>query len=191
MSKIPILSVIIPVYNAELTLEQCVNSIKEQSFSDYEVILIDDGSKDKSGELCDIYAGEDKRFKVIHTENHGVSTARNSGLEIVAGKYVMFVDSDDSIYGDFFEQYVRYIEENQKDVVIGGLVRKEKNQINLKKMSNSGEKSNEIWEQICISPEMYGYIAGKIFRLEIIKENNIRFNTKMYAQEDLDFNLSV
>lgn len=93
----PIISIIIPIFNREKTLHRCIKSVIDQDFSDYECILVDDGSTDKSDEICDKYAREDKRFKVIHKPNGGVSTARNAGLEKVLGEWVFFLDSDDYI----------------------------------------------------------------------------------------------
>ena len=91
------LSIIIPVYNAEKTLDRCINSIFDQEFEAYEVILVDDGSKDASPALCDSYAASDHRFVVRHQVNSGVSASRNAGLDMARGEYVMFVDSDDAL----------------------------------------------------------------------------------------------
>lgn len=93
----PYISVIIPVYNAEATLKKCVDSVLMQQYADFEVILVDDGSKDGSFQICEEYAREDSRVTVIHKENGGVSSARNRGLEIAKGNWVTFVDSDDYI----------------------------------------------------------------------------------------------
>ena len=91
------LSIIIPVYNAEKTLDRCLNSILDQEFDSFEVILVDDGSKDASASICDRYAVSDSRFVVKHQSNSGVSTSRNAGLDMARGEYVMFVDSDDAL----------------------------------------------------------------------------------------------
>ena len=100
-STSPLISVIIPVYNAENTLVKCVESVLKQDVSDFELILVDDGSKDSSGDICDRYAAKDCRVKVIHKKNGGVSSARNRGLDIARGEWITFVDSDDSI-GEYF-----------------------------------------------------------------------------------------
>lgn len=91
----PTLSIIVPVYNSEKYLCNCLDSITEQSFRDFELILIDDGSADSSGTICDNYAMNDGRIKVIHKENGGASSARNCGIQSASGKYISFVDSDD------------------------------------------------------------------------------------------------
>ena len=91
------LSIVIPVYGVESTLDRCLKSVVEQSFADYEVILVDDGSTDRSPQLCDEWAGKDPRIKVVHQQNGGLSTARNTGIELAQGEYITFIDSDDYI----------------------------------------------------------------------------------------------
>ena len=97
------ISIIVPVYNVDQYLENCIESILNQTFKDYELILIDDGSTDKSGEICDKYEKKDNRIKVIHKYNGGLSSARNAGLDLACGKYIGFVDSDDSIHPEMYE----------------------------------------------------------------------------------------
>ena len=97
-----IISIIVPVYNAEKTIRQCVDSILNQEYKYLELILVDDGSKDGSPAICDEYAGKDKRVKVFHKENGGVSSARNLGLNHAQGGWITFVDSDDYIDPDYF-----------------------------------------------------------------------------------------
>lgn len=91
----PLISVIIPIYNTERLLPKCIESVLAQTLSDIEIILIDDGSTDESGKICDSYACKDKRIHVTHIPNHGVSHARNKGIELSQGKYIHFMDSDD------------------------------------------------------------------------------------------------
>ena len=88
-------SIIIPVYNSEKYLKACVNSVLQQSYKDIEVILVDDGSKDRSPQICDTYAGQDKRIRTIHKKNGGTADARNAGLEVATGDYITFIDNDD------------------------------------------------------------------------------------------------
>ena len=97
MSK-PLLSIIVPVYNVEKYIERCIKSILNQSFTNFELILVDDGSPDNCGKICDEYKKKDSRIKVIHKKNGGLSDARNAGLNIATGKYIGFVDSDDIIH---------------------------------------------------------------------------------------------
>ncbi len=108
-----LISIIIPVYNAEYWLEECLNSVINQTYANLEIILVDDGSSDNSGRICDEYATKDKRIKVIHTENRGVSSARNTGLDLAQGDYVSFIDSDDFVDKDYiFAMHQKSIETN-------------------------------------------------------------------------------
>lgn len=113
MEKI-ILSVIIPVYNVEKYLRKCVDSVLAQDIADMEVILIDDGSPDNSGAICDDYAEKDTRVKVIHKKNEGLSSARNAGLDIARGKYITFVDSDDYVLPNTYRPNLDYMENHPK-----------------------------------------------------------------------------
>ena len=117
MAKI---GVIVPVYNVERYLKTCVGSILAQTFSDFELILVDDGSTDASGMICDQYAERDQRVRVVHTENRGVAAARNRGLEENQNEYIAFVDSDDWIAQEYLETLYRVMEEHQADLVISG-----------------------------------------------------------------------
>lgn len=97
-------SIIVPVYNVASCLNRCITSLREQTYRDIEIILVDDGSTDSSSELCDEYAKADNRIRVIHKENGGLSDARNKGMELATGKYILFVDSDDYINQDACEK---------------------------------------------------------------------------------------
>lgn len=110
------ISIIVPVYNVEKYLENCIQSILNQTFNDYELILVDDGSTDKSGEICDKYKKMDSRIKVIHKNNGGLSSARNAGLDIACGKYIGFVDSDDSIHPRMYEILYDLIKKHKVDI---------------------------------------------------------------------------
>ncbi|WP_447951997.1 glycosyltransferase family 2 protein [Chryseobacterium koreense] len=105
----PKLSIIVPIYNVEEFLEECINSILIQEFKDYELILVDDGSPDGCGKICDDYAAKDSRIKVIHKTNGGLSSARNAGIEVAAGRYLSFIDSDDFVSVDYFEKNMQYL----------------------------------------------------------------------------------
>lgn len=105
------ISVIVPVYNSEAYLEQCVRSLIHQTYQDWEALLIDDGSTDRSLEICRRSSGEDGRIKVYHQENKGASAARNNGLDIAGGEYIYFLDSDDVVHPHLFEEMIRQIEE--------------------------------------------------------------------------------
>lgn len=115
-------SIIVPVYNVEKYLNQCIDSLINQTYKELQIILIDDGSSDESGKICDEYAKKDKRIEVIHKENGGLSSARNMGLKKVRGEYVAFIDSDDYVLDHFVETLVRNIEKNQADISMCGSV---------------------------------------------------------------------
>lgn len=103
----PKISVIVPVYNVEKYIHQCIDSILGQTFADFELLLINDGSKDKSGEICESYAANDSRIRVIHIHNSGVSYARNVGIRASQGEWIVFIDSDDWICNNYFENMIR------------------------------------------------------------------------------------
>ena len=119
----PAVSIIIPVYNAENFLARCVDSVLGQEYTDFELLLIDDGSKDKSGAMCDAYAASDSRVRVFHKENAGVSAARNQALSEARGTYIQFLDSDDWMTPDSTKLLVRAAEENDCDLVIADFYR--------------------------------------------------------------------
>ncbi len=112
------ISVIVPVYNVENYIRECLDSIMAQTVSSFELILIDDGSTDDSGRICDEYAQQDERIRVIHKENGGLSSARNSGLDMATGDYVCFIDSDDIVQPDYLEKLHDSIIQHKSDLVI-------------------------------------------------------------------------
>lgn len=173
----PLVSIIIPVYNVEEYLKDCVNSILNQNYINLEIILVDDGSTDNSGNICDVYAMQDTRIRVLHQENGGPSKARNRGLEIKNGQYLMFVDGDDFIYPNCIDQLVMCIEETGADIVIGGHVK-------VKANSDSSEKQ-ELPEQYygklkvldseqtkveMLSGHLNMYVHGKLYQADIIQQ---------------------
>ena len=119
MANFPKISVIVPVYNTEKYLHRCIDSVLAQTYKDFELLLIDDGSKDSSGAICDEYAARDSRVKVFHKENGGVSSARNAGLAIASGDWIMHLDGDDWIAPDIQERLIRKGEDTGADIVMG------------------------------------------------------------------------
>lgn len=127
MNESPIkVSVIVPVYNAEHYLEQCLDSILEQTYKDFELIIIDDGSTDHSGKICERYIQQFRYGTLIHRENKGLISARIEGLHKSVGNYVAFIDADDWVDDDFLEFLVTNMESKQADIVITGCIREEK-----------------------------------------------------------------
>ena len=120
-------SVIVPVYKVEKYLKKCIDSILNQTYRDLEVILVDDGSPDQCGTICDRYGREDSRVHVIHKENGGLSDARNTGVERASGEYILFVDSDDYIEPELVEKTVKAAEKTGCDLVMFDYIREEEN----------------------------------------------------------------
>lgn len=118
----PLVTIIVPVYNMEKYVGRCIKSITEQTYGNLEIILVDDGSADKSGEICDKYAGKDRRIKVIHKTNGGVSAARNTALDAANGDYIAFVDADDVVLPNYIEDALYFAEKTGCELVIGGVV---------------------------------------------------------------------
>ena len=119
----PELSILIPVYNSERYLGKCLDSILNQKFSSFEVVLVDDGSTDQSGKICDDYCEMDTRIQVIHKSNGGLGSARIAGINSANGKYIGFLDSDDWVSSDMYEELIKLIySDNDCDIVIGGYV---------------------------------------------------------------------
>lgn len=185
-----VISVIVPVYNSEDTLPICLNSIVRQSYQDLEIIIVDDGSKDRSLEISKSFEQKDFRIHVLHEENKGVSAARNYGISIASGRFLSFVDSDDILEQNYFSKLLSPMQENF-DVIISGLLIKSKEKgIQKINPNNIGKFSNEIWNEIASHPQIFGYAGGKLFRTEIIKNSNLQFDVRKASQEDLDFCLS-
>lgn len=138
------ISVIIPIYKVEAYLEKCVISVRHQSYQNLEIILVDDGSPDGCGELCDRFAEEDPRIRVLHKENGGLSDARNKGLDIATGEYILFVDSDDFIHPQMVEILYRNLQAAEADIsVCGFLSVEEGEEVSL---ALSGESKTEVFE---------------------------------------------
>lgn len=195
-----LISVIMPVYNVEKYLSISVDSILNQTFINFELILIDDGSTDNSGILCDEYAAQDSRIRVIHVQNGGVSNARNIGLKQARGKYVYFCDSDDYLDSQAFEIIIKTLERYHADLLIFGYYFKSdiKSSVNQQSIDSypvswndsifypSKESIKESLVDLWNKSLMYN-IWNKVYRLDIIKSNDIEFSIKLTMGEDLDF----
>ena len=191
----PIISVIVPVYNVEKHLWQCVESILMQSWKLFELILVDDGSSDNSGVICDEFVQRDSRVKAVHKDNHGVSSARNTGIEIARGNYLTFIDSDDTIEENFFSDAFAQI--GDRDLLISGIMMdyyRNGKKINQLVFSNKETKVYDVrtlledmeisYPSICISSP-----CCKLYKRSLIVENEIRFDVDMNLGEDENFNL--
>lgn len=189
----PTVSIIIPVYNAEKTLKRCVDSILNQEYRDFELILMDDGSKDQSGEICDAYAQADARVVVVHKENSGVSDTRNRGIERAQGTYLQFVDSDDWLTPDATKLMVRAAEEMGCDMVIADFYRvvgemvSRKGDIDADRVIGREEFASFMMENP--ADYYYGVLWNKLYRRDIVNAHQIRMDTKISWCEDFMFNL--
>ena len=181
------------MYKAEASLSRCIDSILSQMFIDFELLLIDDGSPDESGEICDKYAAKDNRIRVFHKENGGVSSARNMGLNHAKGEWITFVDSDDALKPDFILSLIKY---KQYDLIIGGNIiigeleiKREINQLTIIELE--GPSAVLLDYDTGIHPiGVLGVPWGKLYRNTIISANEIRFDVNMFIGEDLCFVLN-
>lgn len=182
------ISVIIPVYNIEKYLPKCLQSIEEQSvFQDLEIILIDDGSKDDSGKICDAFAAKHKNATVTHKKNGGVSSARNAGIESATGEYISFVDGDDYLDSNHFDEFFKDIDNTNSDLIIhdyyvefeNSFYKYRKNKI--KKEFKREESIKEILSGGIIGNNLF----DKVFKKS--KLGNVRFDSKIRIGEDLLF----
>ncbi|RHA73906.1 glycosyltransferase family 2 protein [Phocaeicola coprophilus] len=180
----PKISVIIPVYNTESTLHKCVDSILNQSYEDWELLLIDDGSKDHSAFICDEYAQQDKRIKVFHKENGGVSSARNIGIDNAEGKWITFIDSDDWVERNYLSNLYQ---NDENDIVASYYVAegwKEWVSAPFKDYVYNEKQMKEFLTD-CLLKFIFPY--GKLFRHSIIKRYNLRFDESLSYGEDTLF----
>jgi glycosyltransferase involved in cell wall biosynthesis len=183
------ISIIVPVYNTELYLQKCIESVVSQHFHDWELVLVDDGSTDNSGKICDEYAAKDSRIRVKHKPNSGVSDTRNTGLSMAKGDWIFFLDSDDELYPfslDLLSQWSKGC-----DMVVGIYDMKVTNP-NYKCGNNN---PTSLYSKV-VNPKKFvrllmhtslGFaptVFPKLYRLKIINDNNLRFNEKIYYAED-------
>ena len=189
----PKVSIIVPIYNAEKALKRCVDSILNQEYTDFEVLLMDDGSKDSSAEICDQYAAKDSRVRVIHKPNSGVSATRNMALDMAQGTYIQFLDADDWITPEATKLFVRTMEENDCDLVISDFYR-----VVGERLSRKGDieedrvlTRQEYAEHMMENPAdfYYGVLWNKLFRRDIIQQYQIRMDANVRWCEDFLFNM--
>lgn len=189
------ISVIVPVYNTEKYLHKCVDSILAQTFTDFELLLIDDGSTDNSGKLCDEYAAKDNRVKVFHKKNGGVSRARNLGIDNAQGEYLSFIDSDDYIHPDIYAELVAIADKYNVDLVVSDI------ELNGKVLMNKTPSlckldKEEIHNKVLpyftqIDNTGAGAYTTMIIKRAVLDKNNVRFYEDFAFQEDLMFVINV
>ena len=190
------ISVIVPVYNVEDYLEKCISSIREQTYSNLEIILINDGSKDSSGKICDKLAEEDHRIVVIHKENSGVSDTRNFGIKNASGDYLAFIDSDDWIEAEYIEKLYAALVSTKSEIAICGYIRR---------YADGGKSENILLceDTIALSGNkvlewagdkqipFVGFVWGKLYRKQLLTQNSLCFDIEIKICEDSLFNYQV
>jgi glycosyltransferase involved in cell wall biosynthesis len=193
--NLPLVSIIMPVYNTEKYLSNAVESILLQTYNNFELILVNDGSTDQSGTICDEFAKKDSRIKVIHQNNAGVSAARNTGIDNSMGKYIQFIDSDDNFEKNLLDIVVSEFESRNCDLVIFGYTNK----------GNHGPRRSQVTSDMCIykkedflynfytdsnKNQLIWYCWNMMYRAAIIKKNKIYFNKDYSVGEDSLFTLN-
>ena len=189
----PTVSIIVPVYNAAHTIGRCIESILNQQYTDFELFLVDDGSRDGSGIICDAYAKRDSRIRVIHKENSGVSNTRNMALDLAQGTYLQFLDSDDWITPDATSSLVRAAEANRCDLVIADFYR-----VIGERVSRKGDiEEDTVLTREEFSAHMmenpadfyYGVLWNKLYRRDMVEAHHLRMDPDISWCEDFMFNL--
>ncbi len=189
MAKI---SVIIPIYNAGTYLVDCLESIRNQSFTDYEVLLIDDGSTDNSGKICDSFADKDSRFHVTHKPNGGVSSARNTGIDQAKGEWIGFIDSDDTVETDYLLHLYQGVN-RQKDILViqGFKTILPPKQSHIRAFETHLYTASDIYQLFQeLNINRSGYPFAKLYNTQIIQQNRIRFIEQIHYAEDVMFMLT-
>ena len=173
------ISVIIPVYNTEQYLRRCIDSVLAQTYKDFELLLIDDGSKDSSGAICDEYAAQDTRVRVFHKENGGVSSARNIGLDYAQGEWVTFVDADDYIEENFLKSFEGNLD---ADLVVGGMIEKGPQGNLLRNIPSGYHHPPTFALEGNLTKLAFQSPCGKMYRGSLVKK--LRFDESMIIGED-------
>ena len=184
------LTIIIPVFNGEKTIKSCITSIIKQTYTDLEIVIIDDAWEDKTYEICLSFAERDNRIILYRQENKGVSAARNKGIDAASGKYVMFVDADDRLDDSYFESFMNHSDMTNNGVMVVGLVKTYYNGDEIIDGSDfptdiilDKDRLVDIWDK-----HIWNSPFNKLFILEVIKKNKIRFDEKYKIGEDWLFN---
>lgn len=196
----PLISVIVPIYKVEQYLDKCINSIVNQTYKNLEIILVDDGSPDNCPTICDNWKDKDERIVVIHKVNGGVSTARNTGIKIAKGMYISFVDSDDTIKSNTYEEVIKAINKCEPDIIDFGyeyVSRYGSNIANINKLKKDILYMQKDIRDNILPPLLnlrkddeffvFDFVCNKIFKNNIIKSNNLLFDEERRVWEDRMF----
>lgn len=186
-SLLPRFSIIVPYFNSADTLRRCVDSVISQTFSDWELLLVDDGSEDHG-----IYPGEDSRIRSFRQPHRGVSASRNRGIQEALGEYLLFLDADDYIERNYLLDFAEALSTFSSNICLSGLTRIERDGTSrYLAFPFSGLVSNEVilpsFYELQRTNQLYGYVAGKAVRRSFLIENHLFFNETLHKSEDLDF----
>ncbi|MCH3993389.1 MAG: glycosyltransferase family 2 protein [Prevotella sp.] len=180
----PTISIIIPVYNTEKYLRHCLDSVLAQTYKDFECILVDDGSTDDSGKICDEYMFKDERLKVFHKKNGGASSARNVGLDNAEGKYITFCDADDYVESNWLSVFMSNIKDY--DIVISSISQNQDSIITKRIFPYNIHEIDLTWAILRLEGAP-GFLWNKCFKNDIIRKNHLRFNENYKIWEDEEF----
>ena len=184
-----VISVVVPVYNSAIYLDKCIQSILKQSYPNWELILVDDGSTDESGSICDKYAREYANIKCIHQENRGVSIARNTGIEASRGEFLSFVDSDDVVSAEYLEHLISILKLHNCDWSLSAVGNYHEFSPQQKILLDFNQLSAEDFLKLNTAYVLFGPVC-KLYKAEIIKRHQIRFPEGIHYGEDLLFNFA-
>lgn len=189
----PLVSIIIPVYNAATHVAKCIETVRRQTYRNIEILLVNDGSSDASGPICHMYARVDDRVRVIDKENTGVSATRNLALDLAKGDYIQFADSDDYLRTNATELLVQCAEKTKADLVVAAYYRVSRGKTVAFSFLPDGVVMNqeEFARELMEEPASfyYGVLWNKLYRADIIRRHDIRCNTALSWSEDFLFNL--
>lgn len=191
----PLISIIMPVYQAEKYLHYSIPSVLQQTYSNIELILVNDGSTDQSASICDAFAAKDARIKVMHTTNNGQASARNRGIEIASGDFLGFIDNDDELFPDMCERLVANIKRESADISGASFIQKDESGHITR--DNHNPENYYVWENeeamsnFLERKRMDIYVWTKIYRREFLNNNAIRFREGIKSDEDVLFNFEA
>lgn len=181
-----VISIIIPIYNTSKYLHRCIDSILDQNFIDFELILINDGSTDNSLDILREYEEKDTRIVVIDKSNEGVSVARNQGIDVAKGEYIMFCDSDDYVADNWCETFIDGIKHHSNSLCVCDFFKVDKEEIAIPKNPNSHPQRMDVYQSFRMG--LFGNPVNKIYQTSIIKNSHLRFSSGIPIGEDVEFN---
>lgn len=192
---LPDISIVVPIYNVEKYLPKCIDSLISQTYTNIEIILVDDGSPDHSGQIADEYSRKDSRITVIHQKNKWLGGARNSGIKQAQGKYILFLDSDDYISQDSCEKLLEVAKNNNPEVILFDHFNVDRTG-NVISTNSHDLKQNMVYDKTLIKREIYPIVISsheinsacmKMYRTDTLKENAVFFDEEIRFAEDYEF----